>query len=151
MTRNIKHYPYLKKSVSLCDVHIDEIICMENAVRFVFNSGFFLVEDNKSIQTKTGYVEFGECNTDEFICHIVKRIPTQSGAQLFGTPVSIFELSRLLSEGHKKIELFLELYDSEFMYWRGTLLPHKQCGLSDNVVIESSGCYPITYCWEDSN
>ena len=58
------------------------------------------------------------------------------------------ELAGMLETKKYALEIFLELYDFNYLYWRGTLLPYKQQGLSDHVVIETSGCFPTTYFWE---
>ena len=54
----------------------------------------------------------------------------------------------MLEPEESMVEIFLELYDYNYLYWRGVLLPHKEQGLSDNVVVEASGCFPMTYWWE---
>ncbi len=148
MKRSYKNFPCLEKNFCICDAQIDEIICNENMVRFVFSKGFYVVEKNKVELTSKGDIEFLDCSSDEFICYILQREPTQLGAKVYGQPISLADLANMLIEKNQKIELFLELYDFNFLHWRGTLLPHKAEGLSDNVIIETSGCFSITYSWE---
>ena len=89
-----------------------------------------------------------DCESDEFDCYIIHREPSPAGARLNGNPISLVELASMLEPEENMVEIFLELYDFNYLYWRGVLLPHKEQGLSDNVVIEASGCFPMTYWWE---
>jgi len=136
------------KCVSICDSQIDRIVCTKNTVKFVFSNGFFKMEDGQLIPTKTGHLELSNCNADEFSCYIIKRKATKCGTKLSGSYISLDKLGNLLLKRAKKIEIFLELYDFNSLYWRGVLLPYKKYGLSDYVVIETNGYFQATYFWE---
>ena len=142
-----KKFPHSPKGLSICDAHIDAISCSENMVRFIFFEGFSVITGDTVKKTSKGYIELLNCNADEFSCHIIQRKSTPAGAELRGKPISLTELAELLDSG-KKIEVFLELYDFNYLYWRGVLLPHKRKGLSDNIVIQIGGCFSVTYFWE---
>ena len=148
MERTYKKFPLFPKEVSICDSRINSIICSDNAIRFVFPKGFTIISDGKSEKSSTGSIELLECDADEFICHIFKREASPFGARLYGEPVSLRELSELLNDEGNEIEVFLELYDFNYLYWRGVLLPYKEHGLSDNVVIEFNGQIQANYLWK---
>lgn len=141
-------FPHSPKKVSICDAQIDAIICSDSSVRFVFSKGFSVISDGKSEICSYGYIELSDCEADEFDCYIIHREPSPAGARLNGEPISLVELASMLEPEESMVEIFLELYDFNYLYWRGVLLPHKEQGLSDNVVIEASGCFPMTYWWE---
>ena len=143
-----KNFPSIKKKVSICDAQINEIICFENSVRFVLSDGFSVISCDEEERCSRGYVELGNCDPDEFSCYVVRREATSSGARLYGEPLSLIELSNILKFEKRKIEVYLELYDFNYLYWRGVLLPYKEEGLSDNVVVETNGVFPMTYFWE---
>ena len=141
-------FPCAPKKFCICDAQIDAINCLNSTIRFSFSSGFSVISRDRVVASSRGYIELLDCDADEFNCHIIHRESTPSGARLYGEPVSLIELASILDSEDKKIEIFLELYDFNYLYWRGVLLPHKAKGLSDNVVIETSGCFPMTYFWE---
>lgn len=141
-------FSHSTKQISICDSQIDAIICSDNNVRFVFSKGFFVCSGDTHTMCSCGFVELSNCDADEFDCHIVHREPTPVGARLVGTPISLIELASILEHEERRIEVFLELYDFNYLYWRGTLLPHSAQGLSDNVVIEISGCFPMSFGWK---
>lgn len=141
-------FPYLEKRFSICDAQITAIACEKSVVRFIFDKGFFVTEDGKSNLASTGYIEFCNCDSEEFSCHIMQRKATQYGATLYGQPISLNELANLLEKENHKVEVFLELYDYNYLYWRGVLLPYKDDNLSDNIVIEIAGSFPVSYFWE---
>lgn len=143
-----KKFPHSPKIVSICDAQIDAIICSDNSIRFVFPRGFSVISGDKVEVSSYGYIELSDCDADEFNCHIVQRKFTPSGARLNGEPISLIGLANILKQKERKIEILLELYDFNYLYWRGVLLPHKEQGLSDNVVIEASGCFPMAFYWE---
>lgn len=142
------NFPYSPKRFSICDAQIDEIICTDNTIRFVFTKGFSVIVNDNAELTSTGYVELSDCSADEINCHVIRREPTPVGARLYGEPISLTELSNILNLEGRKIEIYLELYDFNYLYWRGVLLPYKTDSLSDNIVIETSGCFPLSYFWE---
>lgn len=144
-------FPHSPKKISICDAQIDTIICSDNSIRFVFPRGFSVISGDKVKISSCGYIELSDCDADEFICYIFRRESTPAGARLNGEPISLIELANILEFEERKIEIFLELYDCNYLYWRGVLLPYKEQGLSDNVVIETSGCFPMTYLWEEDS
>lgn len=139
------HFPCAEKKFSLCDCTIDKIICNEDSIKFVFSKGFFAVEAGGVASCSSGYVELNNCNPNELSCYIINRKPTQKGAQLLGIPLSIVDLADLLATNERGIEIYLELYDFNYLHWRGVLLPHNSNKLSDNVLIETCGSFPITF------
>lgn len=141
-------FPHSPKKVSICDAQIDAIICSDSSVRFVFSKGFSVISGGKTEICSHGYIELSDCEADEFDCYIIHRESSSAGARLNGEPISLVELASMLEPEESMVEIFLELYDFNYFYWRGVLLPHKEQGLSDNVVIEASGCFPMTYWWE---
>lgn len=141
-------FPHSPKKVSICDAQINAIICSDSSVRFVFSKGFSVISDGKSEICSYGYIELSGCEADGFDCYIIHREPSPTGARINGEPVSLVELASMLEPEESMVEIFLELYDFNYLYWRGVLLPHKEQGLSDNVVVEASGCFPMTYWWE---
>ena len=135
--------------ISLHDKEITRIACGENSVVFYFDEGFTLVENGQAVSTKSGSVAFEGCNAEEFSCSIIKRKATRKGAKLYGTPISLAELGKMLSQKERSVEIYLELYDVNHTHWRGELCPYKKRGLSDCVVIEMMDFVPMRYCWEE--
>lgn len=135
--------------VSLHDKRITQIVCAENSVEFHFENGFSLVDGNNTTSTKSGYVRLCGCSSDDFCCSIIKRKASRKGAKLHGKPISLKELGDLLSENKKSIEIFLELYNNNCLYWRGDLYPYKKRGLNDWVIIEIMDFFSMTYDWEE--
>ena len=134
--------------VSLCDAQIDRISFSNEAIRFHFPNGFRVEDGDAVVATKASYVEFYNCTAEDFFCTIVKRWPTKDGALQYGKPLSLVELGNMLGQKKKGLEVFLELYDWNYLFWRGSLCPRKKRGLSDWVVLELSDCFPIRFCWE---
>ena len=149
MTQIFENIPAdAEKSFSICDAQIDRITYGSNTVRFFFANGFQRVENNELIRTKNAYIELGNCAVDNFSCVVFKRTATEKGAELYGQPLSLEEIGIMLSDDERKIEIYLELYDFNCIYWRGVLLPYNPVGLSDRIDIEISGQVSITYYWE---
>lgn len=148
MKRLYEKLPRSLKKISICDAQIDSIICSDNSIRFIFSRGFSVISGDKVDISSCGHLELSDCDPNEFICHIFRRESVPAGARLMGEPISLFDLANILEFAERKIQIFLELYDFNYLYWRGVLLPHKEQGLSDNVVIEASGNFPMTYFWE---
>jgi len=142
---NIEQFFHGEKKISICDAIIDKIIYNEVCVKFVFSDGFYIVgEDEKCTEA---YIEIKNCLPDDFSCYSIKRTSTKDGAKVTGTPIALETLSSLLELNKCRIELFLELYDVNYLHWRGVLLPYKEDDLSDHIVIEICGTYPVTYSW----
>lgn len=133
-----------KRCFSICDMRIDEILYSDNSVRFCFYNGLQRFENDELIRTKTAFIEFGGCNADDFTCHVFKQSATKKGAELYGVPFSLEEIGNMLATNERKIEVYLELYDFNFVYWRGVLLPCNSNGLSDRIDIEISGQVSVT-------
>ena len=136
------------KKVDLCDAKIDSIVCSEGTVRFTFSQGFSVITNNEEEAVSSGYVELSDCDAENFTCYIIHRESTRFGARLSGEPLPLTELAKIVNQQGREIEVFLELYDFNYLYWRGTLLPNKEDGLSDHVVIEAGGNFTLTYYWE---
>lgn len=134
--------------ISIHDKKITQIVCDEDSVEFQFKDGFNLIEGNSIHSTKTGCIKLSGCDFNDFSCCIIRRKSSRKGAKLYGRPISLEELGELLSKKGKSVEVFLELYDSNFLYWRGALCPYNKRGLSDWVVIETMDFFPMTYEWE---
>lgn len=148
MKYTYEEFPHAPKKFCICDCHIDAIDCMPDKVRFVFSKGFSVISGDELEESSSGYIELSDCDAGEFSCYIIQRESTPRGARLYGEPVSLNELADMLKFEKRKIEIFLELYDFNYFHWRGVLLPYKKDGLSDEVVIETWGCFPMTYYWE---
>lgn len=137
--------------VSIHDKQLSNILCYENSVRFIFNDGFDLIENGQITRIGKGYIELKGCNSDDFSCHVIKRKTTKKGSKLFGKPITLEELSGILSDKRKTIEIYVELYDTNRFYWRGELHPYKKLfgkELSPLVTIETMDFYPMVYSWE---
>lgn len=128
--------------VSLHDKRITKIVCDEDRVVFHFKEGFTVIQGNSANVTKTGRLTLSGCGPDEFSCWIVRRKTSRKGSKCYGKPISLRELGELLSEKGKTIEVFFELYDANFLHWRGALCPYNKRGLSDLVVIETMDFSP---------
>lgn len=139
---------YSGRWVSIHDKKITAIECNEKSVVFHFANGFDLIDNDQVVSTKNGRIELRGCNSDEFDCHIIRRKTSRKGAKLYGKPISLAALGELLSQKEKTVEIYLELYDVNFMHLRGELCPYKKHGLSDCVVIETMDFFPMTYYWE---
>ena len=141
-----KHFPAdSERSVSICDALIYKVSCEDEKVSFFFRNGFCIDEEKHWINADQGCLEFLCCNADEFSCHVIKRTPSKEGDLLQGKPISLCELGNLLDNENRQIEIFLELYDVNNMYWRGVLLPYNPTGLSDRIDIELSGQFAMRY------
>lgn len=148
MNYTYNKFPHTPKRFCICDAKIDLIACQEKTVRFVFSKGFHLVSCDNIQLASTGSIEISNCAANDFSCHVVHRETTPFGAKLFSEPIPLHELARIVNESGRQIEIFLELYDFNCLHWRGVLLPYNMQGLSDHVVIEICGCFPMTYFWE---
>lgn len=137
--------------VSIHDMHISQILCRDNSVVFCFNEGFNLIEDGRLLRKSCGSIELVGCNPAELSCNIIKRIPSKKGEKLCGKPISPEELNKLLANKRKYIEVILELYDINCLYWRGEILPYNRIQkkrLMPYVTIEVMDFFPMIYSWE---
>lgn len=138
----------ISKNFSLCDAEIDEILIDNHSIKFCFSRGFYCIENEKVILSKKAFIRFNMCDASDFTCHIFKRVATAKGAELYGKPYSLEEISDSLRTKGRKIEIYTELYDFDFLYWRGVFLPYNMTGLSDRIDIELSAQVSVTYSWE---
>lgn len=138
--------------IGIEDKTITKIVCNENSVEFHFGDGFDLIENGEVTTTRQGYIELEGCDADDFDCNIIKRRPSRKGAKLRGEPISLEELSEMLKHGDS-VEIFLELYGSNYLYWRGELSPHNMMNryirrLAPWVTIETMDFSTMTFTWE---
>lgn len=137
--------------ISIHDMHLSKISCLENSVVFCFEDGFNLIENTQLFRKSKGYIELFGCNYSDFSCSIFERRITKKGTKLYGRPISLEELNRILVSEKKCVEIFLELYDFNHLYWRGELLPHKTISkknLAPLITIEAMEFFPMMYLWE---
>lgn len=96
---------------------------------------------------------FSDCQPSDFFVWRVTGHPSRSGLQLRGKEIPLEALDRRFFARHGFIELFAEMYSPDRMHWRGVLyLPEKRLWPRTNsyIVIETMGCYPMTFFWEYS-
>lgn len=149
MKREIGQHP--QKWVSLHDMKITRIIIEKNSVVFFFDEGFDYIKEGVLIHTKKAAVKFDHCNSFDFSCNLVRRRISPKGSLLHGQSLSLEKLNRILLKKRKHVELFLELYDINHVYWRGELLPGPKSGfkrLAPVVTIELVNIPHITYLWD---
>ena len=112
--------------VSIHDMHIYHIFCRDNSVVFWFKEGFDLVENGLAHKTNNGYIELRGCEPSDLECMIFRRKQTKKGERVYGKPVSIEKLNKMLLKKNQCIEVFFELYDADTVYWRGELYPYPK-------------------------
>ena len=140
--------PYSERNFSISDSYIGRIDIENDCVRFCFPNGFFCVDHGKIRKTNSSYIEIDDCDADEFNCYYFNREKSENGAILYGQPISLSELGLMLIKTGSKLEVYLELYDFDFLHWRCILVPYQPDGLSSRIDIEISGHYPFAYYWE---
>lgn len=148
MQHTVTRLSHQISKVSICDACIGSIQHLENAIRFIFPEGFFIVSDDEVIKSSFGYIELSDCTANDVFCYFFRRSPSPQGAILQGDPLSTVELAELLERKDHILEIFMELYDFNCLHWRGVLLPCTTEGLSDHVTIEAYGEFLVTYFWE---
>jgi hypothetical protein len=142
---------FTERNTSICDSRIYRIDSGVDSTRFYFSGGYFEAENGQVNGGNEGYVELQNCSSDEFTCVLFRRKASNRGALLAGVPISLAELNHLLQERKVWLEPYLELYDFNYLYWRGSLLPNTSEELSDRVDIEIEGQYTIKFVrFEDS-
>lgn len=134
------------KWISLHDRKVTKIECKESSVVFMFDNGFDLIDGEKCINVKSGYVEIENCTSNDFRCYVIERQTSPSGAIFNGKPMSLSELSKLISK-ERTLELHVELYDSDYMHFRGAFFPYEGHSLSTIVVIETNDFFQMNYYW----
>ncbi|MBQ6239683.1 MAG: hypothetical protein IJK56_04885 [Firmicutes bacterium] len=138
-----------EKWISIHDMHISQIVCRENSVVFCFNEGFDLIEEGKLLRTGSASIELIGCNPQDISCKIIKRKPSNKGEKICGKPISLEKINKMLTKKKQCIEIFLELYNTNCMYWRGELLPYtRKDRFMPYVTIETMDFYPMVYRWE---
>ena len=141
---------YDETFVSLHDARFNHVYYHEGSVFFEFSDGFSVIEKGVLSKVTYGRVEFAGVNFEDLFCHIFKRKKSKKGSRLIGNPITPEELDKYLSKNGWKVELVLELYDSNHIHWRGIIVPSKMSRkhLSTLVTIDLMDCCPIIYSWE---
>ena len=137
--------------ISIHDAHISQILCQEHSVVFCFNDGFDLIENGQLERKLHGHIELLNCNSSDFSCNVIARRPTRQGAKLYGRPVCLEGLNKILASKNMYVEIFLELYGINHLHWRGELLPYKKITrkqLAPLVTIDTMDSFPMIYSWE---
>jgi hypothetical protein len=98
-----------------------------------------LIDGPSSATTSSGQIQLHHCTIQDIKCKLIKRKATKYGGKFSGRTISIDTLNKLLIKNYS-IEIFLELYDDSFIYWRCTLYPpnHDCKGLFPHIVIEAN-------------
>lgn len=141
--------PYTEKCIFTHDARICRIVCNTNFVEFYFSNGFYYVKDNHTYYTQDSRIILHDYDLSDFFCHLVHRRATEGGVVENAVPMTLCEINDILVHQSMEIELSLELFDADCLYWRGYLLPCRKTGLSDMIVIEFHKASPITYLWDD--
>lgn len=134
--------------VSIHDMYITDIVIGDDSVKFCFADGFNLVDNGQLIRTGPGDIEFLGCGSENFICDVIQG----RGPWYFGKLISLEKLRALLSKGKYRLEINVELYASNQMYWRGYLIPsdqHKRLFTRrhNQVVTIEAEYFPMKYSW----
>ena len=148
MSEILKNKPNNRRPfVCLHDCVITDIVCNNN-VEFCFKNGFWIINRSETNFAISGSVVLKDCEPSDFLCHIIYRERTNKGAKWTGEPITISELSKLVTQ-HQGIEIIQEYYNSNAMLWKGVLLPYSKEGLTPEIIIESE-YKPMIYNWIDS-
>lgn len=137
--------------MSIHDKTVTKIVCESNSVEFYFADGFDRVDGDTSSTISKGKIKFESCTPNDFFCYIIQRHPSAFGERFRGREISIYKLSRMLKEGKASIQIYVELYDYNRIYWRGELhftKPNRFRRLPTVVVIDSMDFFPMVYSWE---
>ena len=146
ITKDWSSFQNSQRWISLHDCKITGIKIEANQVVFQFDDGFMLVENQNGNYVKPARIVLHGCTPDDFSCYIIKRESSQYGARLKGDPIPFEKLSTMISS-EKSIEIITELYDSNFMHFRGALYPYEGDTLSTHIVIETNDFFQMTYWW----
>ena len=137
--------------ISLHDMQLTKVIFQKNSVVFFFENGFNIIEDDNVYRKTRGNINLLNCDSSDFTCSIIERRKTKQGVKLKGRPITLEGLNKMLVGEKKHVELFLELYDFNHLYWRGEMHPYKQIlnrRLAPLVIIEAMDFFPMVYSWE---
>ena len=140
------------KWISIHDMHLSQIKCKSSSVIFCFKDGFNLIENGRLLKTGSGCIELIGCNSSDFSCNVIKRIVSKQGTRLYGRPISLEKLNKMLVSKKNHVEVFLELYDYNHLYWRGEISPFKRLfkrQLAPIITIEAMNFFPMIYLWKD--
>ena len=149
MKQTYQSFPtYRERCFSICDFQISQIRLGSDCVSFSFPDGFLYIDHGQIRKVNSGRIEISDCSADEFNCYFFDREISANGAILTGNPISLSEIEQLLLRTGAKLEVYLELYDFDYLYWRCTLVPNHSNGLSSRIDIEMSGQCSLTYYWE---
>lgn len=133
--------------IDICDSVIESITVQDRCIYVLFESGFSVIRQNAQCQYQKGYLEIFDCAPEDFKCYLFKREASSDGAQLFGKPLSLVDLSEMLESEGRKIELYLVLSNNNTIQLRGVLLPYNRFGLSDTIVIELQTDSDLSLKW----
>lgn len=150
MNLDMEFNPFPKEQVSLHDCRITRIGCEPDAVVFYFQEGFTLIDGSSAKETSAGQIRLHHCTIQDIECKLIKCKATKRGCKFSGREISIDALNKLLDKNHA-IEIFLELYDVSFLYWRCELYSPKRGGrgLFPHIVIEADDFSSITILYDD--
>ena len=93
--------------------------------------------------------QYGETPTayrKKYRVNVIARRPTRQGAKLYGRPVCLEGLNKILASKNLYVEIFLELYGINHLHWRGELLPYKKITrkqLAPLVTIDTMDSFPM--------
>lgn len=136
------------KWVSIHDKKITEIICGEHFVQFVFKNGFDLIDKENVSTVCNGRITMKNCTANDFKCKIITTRTSKSGLKIFGHAIPMEKINDMLSNKKCEIEIYLELYDFNFMYWRGTIRSNDKKKRNKIITIETNDFFPIIYSWD---
>lgn len=147
--RSIEYNPFPRDQISLHDCRITRIGCESDSIVFDFKEGFTLI-DGPSSTTSSGKIQLLHCTIRDIKCKLIKRKATKNGGKFSGRTISIDTVNKLLNKDYS-IEIFLELYDDSYIYWRCTLYPpkHSGRGLFPHIVIEANDFSSIAVFYTD--
>ncbi len=151
MDQLLRHSPINgEKWISIHDMHLSSILWQKNSVSFIFENGFIMIENDQIKKKEKGVIELCGCSPSDCSCRIIKRKRTRLGTKTYGRTVSLENLNKILIKKKQYIEIVLELYDANYMYWRGEMLPNRKTinGLAPYVTIEIMGFFPMKYSWK---
>ena len=138
----------VEKIFSICNARIDEIQHTHSTVRFVFSKGFKVVENGNSVSASFGYIELSNCSIDNFSCHLVNRRKTKHGSMQMSYPISLDKMNNTMLRRQQEIEIYLELYDPNYLLWRGRIFPLNERGYNEYVEIGIGGNIPMSVYYE---
>ena len=139
MNYDIKSHQFPEDQVSLHDCCITKICSTPDSIVFEFQDGVILFDGQSSATTSYRQIRLLRCTNRDIKCKLIKRKATSKGVKFSGRTISIDALNKLLTKKYS-VDIFLELYDDSFLYWRCSLYNHKRSsrGLLPHIVIEAN-------------